>query len=282
MSSHHSRASSRSSGSRSSRGSPPPQLPPAPATYNDDQLEYLEKQNERNVTQPHLVYALDHVVQVLRARGIHYGVMGGMSMILLGNQGRTTRDVDLAVEVKVRDLLAAFVADTRTYIPRAAAVAGSGVARMFVLTGRSYGQNVSNLAVEMDLILNGQRGAPRTLQGAVNTHAVNTECGQRSYNILGLQYLFPAKLRALYEREGPNDYQDLVWMSSFHPQIVSGIAPQLDHNLRHYFACQYSETELDPNRVAWLYGLLGLSTPSSRSSSQGSRRSGSSGSRRVR
>ncbi|KAK4171750.1 hypothetical protein QBC36DRAFT_382336 [Triangularia setosa] len=127
----HSRTSSTSSRSRSSRGTPPPQLPPAPATYTEDQLDYLEEQNDKHVTQRHLVYALDHVVQVLRTRGIdlvyaldhvvqvlrtrgiEYGVMGGMSMILLGNQERTTTDVDVAVQVRTRDLLAAFAADNR-------------------------------------------------------------------------------------------------------------------------------------------------------------------------
>lgn len=109
----HSRTSSTSSRSRSSRCTPPPQLPPAPATYTEDQLDCLEEQNDKHVTQRHLVYALDHVVQVLRTRGIEYGVMGGMSMILLGNQERTTTDVDVAVQVRTRDLLTAFAADNR-------------------------------------------------------------------------------------------------------------------------------------------------------------------------
>lgn len=109
----HSRTSSTSSRSRSSRGTPPPQLPPAPATYTEDQLDYLEEQNDKHVTQRHPVYVLDHVVQVLMTRGIEYGVMGGMSMILLGNQERTTTDVEVAVQVRTRDLLAAFAADNR-------------------------------------------------------------------------------------------------------------------------------------------------------------------------
>ncbi|KAK0744602.1 hypothetical protein B0T21DRAFT_344782 [Apiosordaria backusii] len=281
----HSRTSSRSSGNRSTRGSPTRQLPPAPATYTGEMLDDLEEQNENNVTSRHLVYALDHVVDVLRANGIRYGVMGGMSMILLGNQGRTTSDVDVAVEVKTRDLLAAFSTDDRVYMPRANAVAGSGVARIFVLTGRAYGQDVPTLAVEVDLILNGNKGAPGTLRGATNSHTVSTACGPRSYSILGLQYLFLAKLRSFYARESTRDYNDLVWMSFSHPQPIMDVAPQLDYELRRYFADQFEKREHDPNRVTWLYNLLGVSRPSSRSSSQGSQgshRSGGSGSRRIR
>jgi hypothetical protein len=44
----------------------------------------------------------------------------------------------------------------RVYVPRAQAVAGTGVARIFVLTGPSFGENVAPLAVEVDLILNGE------------------------------------------------------------------------------------------------------------------------------
>ena len=106
-----SRASSKSSGGHSTRPSPPPRLPSAPATYTSDDLDYLEERNERYVTQQHLVYALDHVVQVMVARGIPYAVMGGVSMIFLGHQRRTTSDVDVAVETKARELLAASSTD---------------------------------------------------------------------------------------------------------------------------------------------------------------------------
>ncbi|KAK3988041.1 hypothetical protein QBC44DRAFT_399386 [Cladorrhinum sp. PSN332] len=277
----HSRTSSRSPGNRSTRGSPP-RLPAAPATYTDDQLDVLEEQNDKYVTQKHLLHALDHVIQVLNARGIQYGVMGGMSMILLGNQRRTTRDVDVAVKVKVRDLLSAFSDDDRVYIPRAISVGGSGVARIFVLTGRSYGENVPSLAVEVDLILNGNKGAPRELRGATNTYAVSTECGQRSYNILGLQYLFLAKLRSLNERDSQNDFDDLVWMSSAHPGAVTEFAPRLDYGVRSHFARKYAEMELDPRRVDRLCAVLDVDKPSSRSSSQGSHRSSGSGPRHPR
>ncbi|KAK4098372.1 hypothetical protein N658DRAFT_221306 [Parathielavia hyrcaniae] len=158
-----SRTTSKSSSGRSSEGSPPPKPPPAaPATYSNEELDYLEQQNEKHVTQKHLIYALDHVVQVLNKARLPYGVMGGMSMIFLGYRGRTTSDVDVAVQVKAKDLLAAFATDKRVYIPRASAVSGSGVARMFVLTGPSYGQTeaIPPLAVEVDLLLNGECQVP--------------------------------------------------------------------------------------------------------------------------
>ncbi|KAK3899651.1 hypothetical protein C8A05DRAFT_17934, partial [Staphylotrichum tortipilum] len=147
---------SRTSSRSSTRSSPPLVLRAPPATYTDDELDHLEVQNEKHVSLPHLIHALDHVVEVLTARGISYGVMGGVSMILLGNHARTTSDVDIAVDAKVRGLLTAFAADDRVYLPRPAAVAGSGVARLFVLTGPAYDEPVPPLAVEVDLILSGE------------------------------------------------------------------------------------------------------------------------------
>ena len=108
-----SKSLSRSSSRSSTSSSPPLILRDPPATYTDDELDHLEAQNEKHVTQAHLIHALDHVVSVLTSRGIPYAVMGGVSMILLGNHARTTSDVDIAVDAKVRDLLAAFADDTR-------------------------------------------------------------------------------------------------------------------------------------------------------------------------
>jgi hypothetical protein len=75
--------------------------------------DYFEEENEGRVTQQHLLYATDHVIDTLEAAGKRYGILGGLGMVLLGNQGRTTRDADIAVEAKVRDLLAAFAQDRR-------------------------------------------------------------------------------------------------------------------------------------------------------------------------
>ena len=102
--------SSNSSGgsSQSSRPTPPR---PAPVTYNDDELDYLEDK-AKHATQEHLVHALDHILRVM-GQNIRYAVMGGMGMVLLGNQARTTKDVDVAVEAKVGDLLAMFANDSR-------------------------------------------------------------------------------------------------------------------------------------------------------------------------
>lgn len=104
---------SRSSSRSSAHSSPPLVLRTPPVTYTDDELDHLEAQNEKLVTQEHLIHALDHVVSVLTARGILYGAMGGVSMILLGNHARTTSDVDIAVDAKVSHLLAAFADDSR-------------------------------------------------------------------------------------------------------------------------------------------------------------------------
>lgn len=119
------------------------------------------------------------------------------------------------------------------------------------------------------------------LQGATNTYTLNTTCGQRSYNIVRLQHLFLAKLRSFSIRDSDKDFNDLVWISLSHSEIVREVAPQLDHDLKYNFAVHAGES-LSSERAAFLYSLLGLNRSSSRSSSQGSRHSSGSGSQRVR
>ncbi|KAK3309446.1 uncharacterized protein B0T15DRAFT_545221 [Chaetomium strumarium] len=256
------------SSSSSSRHAPaadaagaPPGIPPAPCTYTDDMLDYFEEENEEHVTQQHLINASDHVINTLKKAGIRYGILGGLGMVLLGNQGRTTRDADIAVEVKVKDLLAVFAHDKRVYVPRAQTVAGAGVARIFVLTGPEFGEKVRRLAVEVDLILNGERGTPRDLSGATETISVTTNQGRREWKVLKLKYFFKGKLRSFYNREGPNDYKDLCWMIFQHSDKVSRVAPDLDEDLRRNFADAYAERERNPSRVEYVEEVLGLRTP---------------------
>lgn len=132
---------------------------------------------------------------------------------------------------------------------------------MFVLTGPAYGEAIQPaLPVEVDLILNGNKGAPQTLAGATRTVTVVTGLGPRQYTILTLEYLFRAKLRSYYERASDKDYRDLVWMSFVHGEAVSTFIADQDEDLRQHFADEYAaENELlSESRVAWLYTLLSL------------------------
>jgi hypothetical protein len=82
-------------------------LPVPPAQWDvDAHLSRLEKES-LNVTQAHLILALDHVGRLLTAKGYAWAVMGGVALFMHGNQNRTTRDVDVAVEAKPRDVIAA-------------------------------------------------------------------------------------------------------------------------------------------------------------------------------
>jgi hypothetical protein len=82
-------------------------LPVPPAQWDvDAHLSRLEKES-LNVTQAHHILALDHVGRLLTAKGYAWAVMGGVALFMHGNQNRTTRDVDVAVEAKPRDVIAA-------------------------------------------------------------------------------------------------------------------------------------------------------------------------------
>lgn len=88
-------------------------LPPTPNTYTAAELHFLDEVSHQHVAQQHLFYAMEHVVIVLQSCGIPYGIMGGMSIVLLGNENLITRDVDIAVDVGVPDMINAFVRDHR-------------------------------------------------------------------------------------------------------------------------------------------------------------------------
>lgn len=88
------------------------ELPAPPAQWDvDAHLTQLEKES-LNVTQAHLILALDHVGGLLSAKGYPWAVMGGVALFMHGNQNRTTRDVDVAIEAKPKEVIAA-LADCR-------------------------------------------------------------------------------------------------------------------------------------------------------------------------
>ena len=81
--------------------------------YTLDQLEDLEAENEENVTLEHLTIAMKHVVQILTDSNIPYAVMGGMHMIMCGFKGRSTSDVDIAIQSNTQTILRALEPDQR-------------------------------------------------------------------------------------------------------------------------------------------------------------------------
>jgi hypothetical protein len=89
----------------------PHRLPTKASTYNADQLSKLEEDSQL-ASDVHIVYAADHVVQVLNDNNIPYAIMGGFSLRLRGNP-RNTFDVDLAVGTNMLKLRTVFASDPR-------------------------------------------------------------------------------------------------------------------------------------------------------------------------
>lgn len=82
-------------------------LPVPPAQWDvAAHLSRLEKES-LNVTQAHLILALDHVGRLLSAKGYAWAVVGGVALFMHGHQNRTTRDVDVAIDARPRDVIAA-------------------------------------------------------------------------------------------------------------------------------------------------------------------------------
>ncbi len=104
----------------------------------------------------------------------------------------------------------------------------------------------------------GNKGAPSPLHGTTTPWTGNTTAGPRTYQLLRLRYIFRAKLNAYYQREGPNDFRDLVWMCLVYGERVREWAGELDEGLRRNFVEGYGEEEDDEGKVDWIGGIVGL------------------------
>ncbi|KAK4147303.1 uncharacterized protein C8A04DRAFT_24546 [Dichotomopilus funicola] len=241
---------------RTFNGSAAVHLPPAPHTYTVTELNFLDEASHQHVTQQHLFYALEHVVEVLQHHGITYGVMGGMSLVLLGNEHRITRDVDIGVDVGVPDMLNAFSRDHRVYRPSPTAATTSHVARIFVLVGGTHREPVRRLPVEVDLIRPGHPSMPRSLEAETEVITGRTALGPRRWNTLSLRYLFLSKLRVFHCLERDQDFRDLVWLCYRFPDDIGGFSPQLDENLRRTFFEAYKRTRPPKQKLGFIYGRV--------------------------
>ncbi|KAI1444748.1 hypothetical protein F5Y02DRAFT_389048 [Annulohypoxylon stygium] len=230
---------------------------PTTMEYTIDQLFELEEESGQ-ASQDHLFYALEHIVQQLEAAGVEYAVMGGLSMQLRGYDSRTTIDVDLAIDMKPRSLNSLLASDDRIYRPRPTA-ASTGIARVFVLTGPAYGEQVEPLPVLVDLILAGNLGAPRNIAEASTQATASTPWGSRVYKILSVQHIFKAKLRSYASRFAENDYNDLIWMWLNLAEQVRQFSHQLDWEERDGFYNAVVESDsYTPDDLNDLHTILHL------------------------
>ena len=85
----------------------PEELANPPAQWTVDALPRLERESSKDVTLNNLLTALNHVVELLNAAGIEWAVMGGVAMFMHGLLDRNTRDVDVAVDAKPKEVIAA-------------------------------------------------------------------------------------------------------------------------------------------------------------------------------
>lgn len=85
----------------------PEELANPPAQWTVDTLPRLEMESSKDVTLNHLLTALNHIVELLNAAGIEWAVMGGVAMFMHGFLDRNTRDVDMAVDAKPKEVIAA-------------------------------------------------------------------------------------------------------------------------------------------------------------------------------
>ncbi|KAK4153053.1 hypothetical protein C8A00DRAFT_34235 [Chaetomidium leptoderma] len=211
-------------------------LPVPPAQWDvDAHLPQLERES-LNVKQEHLVLALDYVGALLDAKGYAWAVMGGLAFFMHGNKNRNTRDVDVAIEAKPKEVIAA-LKDDRIFTPPLLSMAGSGCGKFYVVLGFESGGD--RQIVEVDLIMAGHLGAPKNLSDVTVTKMAETAAGPRIYKVLSVQQLFRAKLHALNVRDAERDFGDLEWLCFIHIREIQEVADTMDELERMNFVSKY-------------------------------------------
>ncbi|AEO66318.1 uncharacterized protein THITE_110755 [Thermothielavioides terrestris NRRL 8126] len=181
--------------------------PPPANTYTPQSRDSLQAAST-HASEHHLVFAMDYIVEKLRAHGVPYALMGGFSLRLRGNP-RQTVDVDLAVGGNMLQLRTALAGDPR-------------VMRVYVHVGGPLHAGLDEVPVCVDLITEAFLGAPvNTLEASEEVEGVTKE-GTRTYRLIDIQHILASKLAAFCARGDldSHDFLDLMWLLIKSPYSV--------------------------------------------------------------
>lgn len=90
---------------------------------------------------------------------------------------------------------------------------------------------------------------------------VQTVLGSREYVLINLLAHFQGKLKALCQRNGSSDYQDLAFMCTAFFEQVAAFRDQLDYEHRAYFIQRFAKDNkgaVNANRVKKVKKVLGV------------------------
>nr|POF02290.1 hypothetical protein CFP56_65555 [Quercus suber] len=212
-------------------------LPEQPAgTYTPTQLAALAEAAHRAMP-VHLIAAADYVSAILGRNNIPIAIMGGFSL-------GATEIPPMSISRVLRPLGPV-----------------SGVMRVFVKTGGQYESGLSDMLVEVDLILRGSLGAPEHPESAFEVVSVNTSVGPRQYRLLNLEGIMTSKLGAAFARSSQNDIDDILFLIAQYPAELWGLKANFSIGQRQHFINHLYQIGVDRpaiKKAQQVFGLTGF------------------------
>ncbi|KAI5362151.1 Putative Nucleotidyltransferase superfamily [Septoria linicola] len=141
-----------------------------------------------------------------------YALMGGFALLLLGSQ-RSTRDVDMVTDLRMKQIWSLIEGDSWLIIPKSKKVAD--VLKIFVNTGPGFDDCKLSKAVEVDIALPGVKGTPASIGRATAT--------VKGLSSLDVTHILRGKLSHYASREFDRDFEDIVFLlRNYQDQIKEG------------------------------------------------------------
>ncbi|KAF2818210.1 hypothetical protein CC86DRAFT_169784 [Ophiobolus disseminans] len=212
----------------------------------------------RQPTSTHLLLAANHLAQVCESAGISHAFLGGWTVRLRGGT-RETQDVDITVATTMELFKKATLQMPRICFPQ---THGQTAVNLFVHTGKSWDQgykDLPDLAVQVDVIISGQLNSPTEIND--NTSEVVTLPNGIKAVVVNTFYLLRGKFHAFNTRgdTNTNDYQDLVFLITKYPKVMSQHGRDIEEAYRLAFLRKYAETNAaNQNFIEWMRQTLGL------------------------
>ncbi|SPN97467.1 uncharacterized protein DNG_00981 [Cephalotrichum gorgonifer] len=222
--------------------------------------------NSRRPSPQHLGLAARFLISLFRSHSIFFAFLGGWAVYLRGG-ARRTEDVDVSVAVSMERLEAILVQEERICVPL---TYGTRCIQIFVHTGGDWDDRSSpplpELAVSVDIIINGNLGIPPDLPSA--TESITPS--QPDINlgpdpvvpVIDVFHQFATKLNVHHARRQTEDYVDLEFLAETYPSGIFAVRNFLNRDHREAFWTDYALRNAAAEEAARVEGmrvLLGLS-----------------------
>ncbi|MCJ1387462.1 hypothetical protein MMC18_000305 [Xylographa bjoerkii] len=148
-------------------------------------------------------------------------------------QSTPTHDVDIAITENVGSLIPILLQYSKLILPHARIF--TGVLRIYMRTGPAYNHVncTSDQLVKVELLMEGLR--PVQFTEHITTKGFQHHELTSTFHVMDFQCLLRSKLYSFYEREGEQDYQDVLFLINNNQEEISKFINRLDADWRETF-----------------------------------------------